>query len=161
MKKQNVLPGIILIGFGLYFLLQQLEVHIFPGFYTWPTFLVIIGVALLGQAYSAKEYNNILPGVILFGFGLHFHMINLFSSWPDQIGMFVLIIAIGMLLRYQKTKVGLFQALFLLAVSGLVLFYNKVVSWLGLLESSASLIWRFWPAILLFAGVYLLFIKKK
>jgi hypothetical protein len=159
-KNQRIFPGIILIGFGAYFFLQQTQLNIFKEFYTWPTLLAIVGIAFLGQAYIARDYESILPGTILLGFGIHFHIVHKLAIWPDHIGTFILIIALGFLLRYQKLGNGLFQGLLFLVLAGLLLFYDKIVGWLGLLENGVSLAWKFWPAVLMIIGVYLLFKKE-
>jgi hypothetical protein len=160
LKNQRIFPGIILIGFGAYFYLQQTQINLFKEFYTWPTLLIIVGVAFLGQAYMANEYESILPGTILLGFGVHFHVVNKLALWPDHIGAFILIIALGLLLRYQKVGTGLFQGLLFLVLAGLLLFYGKIVSWFGLIENGVSLAWKFWPAVLIVIGIYLLLKKE-
>ncbi|MBY0123983.1 LiaI-LiaF-like domain-containing protein [Bacillus sp. S/N-304-OC-R1] len=161
MKNQRIFPGIILIGFGAYFFLQQSNITVFQAYLTWPSLLMIIGVAFLFQGYGAKDYQAILPGVILTGFGLHFHVVNRLDIWPDHIGTFILIIALGFLLQYQKTRSGLFQGLLFLILASLLLFYDRVIGWFGLLETGVSAAWKFWPAIFILAGAYFLFIKKK
>lgn len=161
MKNQRFFPGITLIGFGSYFFLQQSGITIFQQFYTWPTLLIIVGIAFLGQGYLAKDYESIFPGVILFGFGLHFHIVNRLAIWPDHIGTFILIIALGFFLRHQKTGSGLLQGFLFLVLAILLLFYDKIASWFGVLETSVSLVSKFWPALLIVVGIYLLFIKKK
>jgi hypothetical protein len=160
MKNQRYFPAIILIGFGAYFFLQQTQLNLFKEFYTWPTLLVIVGIAFLGQAYLANDYEAILPGTILLGFGIHFHVVHKLDFWPDHIGVFILIIALGFLLRYQKLGTGLFQGLLFLALAALLLFYDKIVGWFGLLENGVALAWKFWPAVLILVGVYLLFKKE-
>lgn len=160
MKNQRIFPAIILIGFGIYFYLQQSKIEVFKEFYTWPTLLIIVGFAFLVQAYKAKDYEAILPGIILFGFGIHFHIVNIFSFWPNHIGSFILIIALGFLLRYQKLKTGLFQGLLFLVLAILLLFYDKIGKWFGLLENGLSFVWNFWPAILIIIGLFFLFRKK-
>jgi hypothetical protein len=161
MKKQGIFPGIILIGFGLYFLFQQLQLQIFQDFFSWPSFLVIIGIALFGQAYSSKDYHNLLPAFILTGLGIHFHSISYFSFWPDHLPMFMLIVGIGFLLRYQKTKNGLSSGLFLLVLSVFLLYYDSFMNWLSLLKNGFSLLHKFWPIMMIVVGFYLLFFKKK
>lgn len=160
MKNQRIFPGIILIGFGAYFFLQQTQINLFKEFYTWPTLLIIVGIAFLGQAYIAKEFEGILPGTILLGFGVHFHVVHKLDLWPDHIGAFILIISLGFLLRFQKLGTGLFQGLLFLVLAGLMLFYDKIVAWLGLIENGVSLAWKFWPVVLIFIGIYLLFKKE-
>lgn len=161
MKNQRIFPGIILIGFGAYFFLQQSGITLFQQFYTWPTLLVIVGAAFLGQGYFSKDHEAILPGVILAGFGLHFHLVHRVTFWPDHIGTFIFIIALGFLLRYQKTGTGLFQAVLFILLAVLLLFYDKIAGYLGLVQNGFSLAWKFWPAVLILFGAYFLFFKKK
>ena len=54
MKQQRIFPGIILIGFGAYFYLQQANIVLFQEFFTWPTLLIIVGLAFLGQGYGER-----------------------------------------------------------------------------------------------------------
>jgi hypothetical protein len=161
MKNQRIFPGIILIGFGAYFFLQQTNFSPLQPFYTWPTLLLIVGGAFLFQAYGARDYEAILPGVILAGFGLHFHVVNRLEIWPDHIGTFILIIALGFLLRHQKTGTGLFQGILFLILAAMLLFYDRVIEWMGLLENGVSSAWRFWPILLMLIGFYFLIAKKK
>ncbi|WP_071395945.1 LiaI-LiaF-like domain-containing protein [Bacillus tuaregi] len=161
MKNLSIFPGIILIGFGGFFFLQQGNFPLLAEFMSWPTLLMIVGIAFLCQGYGGKDYEAILPGVILTGFGFHFHVVNRLSIWPDALGVFILIISLGFLLRYQKTRNGLFQGVLFLALAGLLLFYNQVMSWFGLLENRIEAYSKFWPAALILVGVYLLLFKRK
>jgi hypothetical protein len=161
MKGQRLFPGMILIGFGIYFYLQQSTITIFREFYTWPTLLIIVGAAFLVQGYKGREYESILPGTILTGFGLHFHILNKISIWPDHMGVFILIISLGFLLRYQKSGNGMFQGVLFLILAIILLFYDKVLEWLGFLQGGVDVIREFWPIIIVLIGVYLLLIKKK
>ncbi|KKB35112.1 LiaI-LiaF-like domain-containing protein [Bacillus thermotolerans] len=161
MKQQRIFPGVILIGFGLYFFLQQSTFTWLHPFLNWPTLFLIIGLAFLAESYSGREGNAILPGVILTGFGLHFHVVNYLNIWPNDTGVFILIIALGFLLQYTKTKNGLFQGLLFLTLAIIMLFYDTIITWLGLLEGQAFSLWQFWPIVLIVVGGYLLFIKKK
>lgn len=102
-----------------------------------------------------------MPGVILVGFGLHFHLAGKIAIWPDNIGVFVLIIAIGFLLRSQKTGDGTFYGLLFLVLSILLLFSDKAMEWFGLVENNVSSLINFWPAVLVVIGVYLLFAKRR
>lgn len=160
MKNQRIFPGIILIGFGIFFFWQQANITLFAEYMTWPTLLMIVGFAFLYQGYSGKDYEAILPGVILTGFGLHFHVVNKLSIWPDASIAFILIIALGFLLRYQKVGNGLFQGVLFLAIAGLLLFYNQVIGWFGTFGYGA-VFGKFWPITLVLIGAYLLFFKKR
>ncbi|MCM3798046.1 DUF5668 domain-containing protein [Caldibacillus thermoamylovorans] len=73
MKKQ-MFPGIVLIGFGLYFFLQKFTIPVPAAVFSWPTILLIVGVALLIQAYRGGDFQLIVPGVLLVGLGIHFHL---------------------------------------------------------------------------------------
>ncbi|MFZ3588357.1 LiaI-LiaF-like domain-containing protein [Bacillus sp. DJP31] len=161
LKKQGVFPGIILIGIGIYFLLDQLHFPALSMFYSWPTLLIIIGVAFLSQAYTSRDYQNIVPGFILVGLGVHFHLLELVSFWPDHWAMFTCIIGIAFLLRYQQTKSGLLPGIVLLLLSILALFYHEVIGWLGWVGTIVELAEHYWPIGLILVGVYLLFFKKK
>jgi hypothetical protein len=162
MKNQRIFPGVILIGFGAYFLLEQLEMTVFQQFLTWPTLLIIVGIAFLGQAYSAKDYEAILPGVIMTGFGLQFHLVNYFAFWPhNTIGMLILIISLGLFLRFLKVNNGLLQAFLFLVIAVLLLFYDKIAGYFGLLQNGISIVWKFWPILLIVGGIYFLLKKKK
>ncbi len=161
MKNQRIFPGIILIGFGVFFFWQQSEISLFAGFISWPTLLMIVGIAFLCQGYGGKDYESILPGVILTGFGLHFHVVNYLSIWPNTMGTFILIIALGFLLRYQKLGTNLFYGILFLALAALLLFYDKVMGWFGLFENNITTFAQLWPFALILIGVYLLFLKRK
>lgn len=161
LKNQRIFPGIILIGFGLFFFVQHSQIKVFQGFDTWPTLLMIVGIAFLFQGYIAKDYEAILPGVILAGFGLHFHVVDRLEIWPNSIGVFILIIALGFLLRYQKTRAGLFQGVLFLILAIILLFYDRITEWVGAFEGVVAKMWNYWPAVLIGFGLYLLLIKKK
>jgi Domain of unknown function (DUF5668) len=161
MKSQHIFPGVILIGFGLYFFMQQNSMTLFSGFYSWPTLLGIVGIAFLLQAYMGKEFESILPGVILFGFGLHFHVVGKLEIWPNDIGVFILIIALGFILRGNKTKKGMFHGILLLIVSILLLFYDRIFKMMGVLENGMDTALKFWPFVLVAIGLYVMFVRKK
>ncbi|MBU8879589.1 hypothetical protein BGM26_11385 [Bacillus sp. FJAT-29790] len=160
MKNQRIFPGIVLIGFGAYFFLQQFNIAILQPYFVWPTLLMIVGIAFLFQGYRSKDNQAILPGVILTGFGLHFHVVNHLKIWPDHIGIFILIVALGLLLQYQKNGTGLFPGLLFLLVAALLLFYDKVTVSVNLLGSGLSAALTFWPILLILAGAYFLLKTK-
>ncbi len=161
MKKRQYFSAIVLIGFGGYFLLPYTKIPFLQQFFDWPSLLMIVGVALLWQGYMGKETEMIFPGVILFGFGLHFYVITNLKIWPDSLGVFLLIIALAMILRFQKTGAGLSQGILFLLIAGGLLFQNRITDWLGIIESKAASIWQFWPILLIVFGVVMLLKNKK
>ncbi len=118
MKNQRYFSGIIFIGFGGYFLLQHTNIVFLQQFSGWPSLLMIVGAALLGQGYIGHENELVFPGVILFGFGLHFFVVTYLHIWSDHIGIFILIIALAYILKYQKTGAGLSQGILFLDCCG-------------------------------------------
>lgn len=160
MKSYQIFPGIILIGFGAYFLLKQINIAAFQPFFTWPTLLIIVGIGLLFQGYGAKDYHAILPGVILTGFGLHFHIADHLNIWPEHTGIFMLIIALGFLLQSQKTGYS-FQGFLLLIFAFLLLFKDKADIWFNSFGGSISAIWKYWPLFFIVFGTYFLIRKRK
>lgn len=161
MKNQNIIPGIILIGFGIYYYFQQIDLVLFEQFFSWPTLMAIVGMAFLVHGYRGKAFDSILPGVILFGFGVHLHIVNHLEVWPDHLGAFILIIALAFLLRYQKTGAGLFHGILFLILAALLLFYDQITLFLETTESGVATLWNFWPIALVLIGIYLLFFKRK
>jgi hypothetical protein len=161
MKNKPIFSGVILLGFGLYFFLQQTDIMLFQDFFSWPTLLCITGLAFLGQAYVVKDQGSILPGIILFGFGLHIHIAGKLDIWPDHIGVFLLIISFGLILQLRQTKSSASAGWVLLIISILTLYYDQIVSWLGLAKMEAIRTGTYWPFILIGIGIYMLFSRKK
>ncbi|KGX93461.1 hypothetical protein N781_10455 [Pontibacillus halophilus JSM 076056 = DSM 19796] len=161
MRKQNTFGGFLLLGIGLYFLMRQLQLPIITHFYSWPTLVIIIGIAFLIQSYSSKQYENLFPGVVLLGLGIHFHGMNVYSFWIQHWGVYPFIISIAFLVRYTKTKSGFIPGLFLLILSMFALFSTSKPEWFQWIDKGVSVVQQFWPVILIGLGCYLLFFKKK
>ncbi|WP_110927107.1 LiaF transmembrane domain-containing protein [Bacillus massiliglaciei] len=160
MKSQKIFSAVILIGFGLYFFLQHSHIEIFAGFYSWPTLLCITGLAFLLQAYKEKEHSSILPGIVLFGFGLHFHISGLFELWPGDIAAFMLILALGTILQARKLKASMLYGIIFIIIAVVALFYDRMKTGLPVDASVQEGLEQYWPIILVAVGAYL-FIKKK
>ena len=159
MKQQHILSAYILIGLGVYFLIEQLELALFAKFYSWPTFLIIIGIVFLIYSYTTKEYNNIFTGVLLLGLGIHFHGLENYDFWFDHWSIFALIIGLAYLFRFFKTKRGLIPAGVLIGIAVLMIFSVSLPSWFEWIYGVADFIETFWPVALIVVGVYLL--RKK
>ena len=55
MKKQRIFPGIILLDLEFIFL-EHAKISFFSEFMTWPTLIMIVGIAFLCQGYGGKDY---------------------------------------------------------------------------------------------------------
>lgn len=160
MKKQNALAAYVLIGIGAFFLLRQLKLPIFTDFYSWPTLLIIIGLALLIHSYTAKNYQNLFGGTIVLALGIHFHGLEHYSFWIDHWAVYLLIVGIAFIVRYLQTKKGLLPGVILLIISIVFIFSIELPVWLDWIYDLFELIERFWPIALIILGVYLLRKKK-
>ncbi|WP_047985005.1 LiaI-LiaF-like domain-containing protein [Ornithinibacillus californiensis] len=159
MKNKNTLTAYLLIGIGLYFLLRQLRLPIFTDFYSWPTILIIIGLALLIYSFQIKDYNQLFSGTLLLGLGIHFHGIRHYSFWIDHWAMYPLIIGIAFLVKYMKTKQGLVPGLVLIIIACIFIFSINIPSWFNWVNDIVNFINVYWPIVLVAIGIYLL--KKK
>lgn len=158
MKKQNLFVGIILIGFGAYFLLNEWHLPFLGAFTSWPTVLIIIGLGLFIQAIISKDYGNLFPAVILIGLGIHFHFRGHWSWWPDGWAVYTFIFGVALLVRYYKErKEGLFIGIILVAISLLNYFYQSFQLLTGKLF---NMIGNLWPLLLIAFGFYLIFSHK-
>ena len=160
MKKQHAFTAYILIGIGVYFLIKQLDLEVFNNFYSWPTFLIIIGIAFLIHSYSEREYQNIFTGVLLLGLGIHFHGLENYSFWFDHWSAYALIVGVAFLARFLKTKTGLIPASVLIGISLLMIFSVTLPEWFHWIYGVAEFLETFWPVALIAIGVYLLRFKK-
>jgi len=160
MKKQHVFSAYVLIGIGVYFLIKQLDLALFSNFYSWPTFLMIIGIAFLLHSYNFKIYQNIFVGVLLLGLGIHFHGLEVYSFWFDHWSAYALIVGIAFFIRYLKTKTGFIPASVLIGVSLLMIFSVSLPEWFQWIYGVIDFLETFWPVALIVIGVYLLRFKK-
>lgn len=158
MKKQGIFIGILFIGIGLFFFLQQFQLPFIDQLLAWPSILLIIGVAFLTQGSFGREYGSIFPGALLLLLGIHFHSLALFSFWPNHWAMFTAIVGLSFLFLYTKTKrEGLLPAIILIVISALGLFSKDIMNLFG---SVFQLIDGFWPLLLIAIGVYFIFRRK-
>ncbi len=156
MKKQNALFAYILIGIGLFFLFRELRLPIFTNFYSWQTFLIIIGAAILIHSYRSKSYENIFIGVLILGVGIHLHGVENYSFWIDHWAIYFIIIGLAFLLRGMKTKSGLLAGVIFLAVGGVLIYSQKFSAYFTWVYDVFAFLERFWPIVLIIAGIILL-----
>lgn len=158
MKGKGNFSGIVLLGIGLFFLARQMDVTYLLPYLTWPTFLLIIGVAFLVQSSSGKEGPSAFAAILLLGLGLHFHASPRVEGWPEDSLAIILIIALSFLYMFKQTKEGLLPGVVLLAIAGWSLFNKSdtpsITQWFSSVEG-------FWPFLLIGVGAYFVFIKKK
>jgi hypothetical protein len=156
MKRQNVFTGMLLIGLGLYFVLRELPI-ITSAFFQWPTYILIIGIALIGQAYKAKEYGLLLPATVITLLGVHYHGTFLVDAWPTHWSMFPLIVAIGFFVLFQKTRTGFFSGLIFFLVAAIGFLYHNGT---GTTDTFLYVLNRYWAVLFLVVGVISLIRNK-
>ncbi|SDN57997.1 LiaI-LiaF-like domain-containing protein [Alkalicoccus daliensis] len=160
MKSNNILPGIILLVTGLYFLAGQWEVAIpfTEELLRWPTILLGIGAVLMWLGFSNKDAQHMFSGAVLTGLGVLFHGSYTFQLWQHDWPYFTLVIGIAFLLKYFVNKRdGLGTGLILLAITAAALFSAHL---LQLLQFIPEAVLPFWPLLFIIAGVYLIFFGR-
>ncbi|MFD1358382.1 hypothetical protein ACFQ4X_10745 [Fictibacillus halophilus] len=158
MKQQSKFSGFILIGIGLFFFAIQMNIEVIQPYLTWPTLILIIGLALLIQAGSGKDSASLFSGVFLTGLGIHFHAVSKIPSWPEPLQMITLLTGIAFLIQYKKAKDGLIPGLLLTSLSLWLIFFNNNTPSVESIFAKAE---SFWPIILMVLGAYFIFFKKK
>ncbi|TYR82250.1 hypothetical protein FZC66_01215 [Priestia megaterium] len=161
MKKQTIFFGVLLVGFGTFFLLSELHLSIATKLYTWPMLLILIGIALFAQSRVSQEHSNLLASYILITLGFHFYVSDLFPFWPTHTSMVIFMIALSFLLSARKIKTGLFQGMMLLAIAIFMMFSKRFEIFLPAVEDGVNYFKTFWPILFLLIGLYLLFFKRK
>jgi len=147
MSRPALLPGLILLGLGLYFLLRQFNLPLFDQLMTWPMILIIIGSAFMICSYSGWDKMLILPGGILLALGIHFLAMNSSAHWPVHWSMYPGAVGSGFLLAYIRTQDRSF-----LIPAGILLGIPIIVLGFGGFHVMAT----WWPIAVILIGVYLL-----
>lgn len=160
MKKQNIFTAYLLIGLGVYFLIKQLNLPIFSSFYDWSTIIIIIGIALVAYSYSLKDYQYIFPGVIILGFGIHFHGLENYDFWIEHWSVYPLIVGIAFIIRFLKVKKGLIPGIGLIVFSLFMLYSFNTPNSVTWIYRTIEFIETFWPIVLIVLGISLLRLKK-
>ena len=161
MKRNNLIPGLILIAVGVYFLLQQFEISLPYSniLFAWPSILGIIGLILAYQGYSNRNDSKMFSGIILLGLGVYFHGVHTFNQWSNHWAYFTLIVSIAFFMKYFVNKrEGLTPAFILLFVSAFGLYSPSIILWM---QDYTSGFEALWPVVLIAVGIYFLFIKKR
>lgn len=159
-KRQNFFIGYVFIGIGVFFLLKQLKVPIFTDFYSWPTLLIIVGLALLIYSYRFKEYQSLFSGTFVLGLGIHFHGLAHYDFWINHWAMYTLIIGIAFIIRSLKTKKGFLLGSMFIVISLFFIYSFKLPDKLEWLYRIPNYIGDYWPIILIIVGIFILIRKK-
>ncbi|WP_164668461.1 LiaI-LiaF-like domain-containing protein [Virgibacillus doumboii] len=160
MKRQNSFAAYILIGIGVYFLLRELKIPIITDFYSWPTLLIIIGLALLIHSYTSKDYQHLFSGTIVLGLGIHFHGLSHYGFWIDHWAVYPMIVGIAFIVRGLRTKKGFLAGVLVTVISILLIFSVRLPATFSWIYDLTALLERFWPLILIGIGIYWLKRKK-
>ncbi|PSL44001.1 hypothetical protein B0H94_10958 [Salsuginibacillus halophilus] len=159
MNPRGLLPGLLLIGGGLLILLTDwgtLDAHLLL---TWPTFYLLIGIALFIQGTTAgKVPESIFAGTLFTAIGIHFHAVE-FGLWPHHTAIFLLVIGAAFFMVYAVTRrdgrnAGIF---FFLAAAG-VFFSNQILEWLGTYREPVE---SFWPLLFIAGGFAFIFFSRR
>ncbi|RNA70236.1 LiaI-LiaF-like domain-containing protein [Alteribacter keqinensis] len=160
-RRNNLLPGLILIALGAYFFARQMGWHIplSDTLFSWPSILLIAGLLFCGQAWSNKDDGQLFSGLVMTGLGIQFHAVHTYGLWSHHWAYFTLIIGIAFLAKYFfSRRDGWVPGIILTALSILSLFYQGTVV---LIRESLGSFAQYWPVLLILAGVYILFFRKK
>ncbi len=162
MKKGTIIPALILILLGVYFLLGELGISI-PGWdIIWPVFPLAGGLAFLGGYVFGSRHD---PGMVFVGtsatlVGLMFFFItlgpleyrDLGTWWP----VFVLIGGVAFLAQWVAACFRDWGALFLALVALAVGGAGLAVTLQLLGPETSRLLPNLWPVILILVGLMML-----
>lgn len=160
MKKQHLFTGYLLIGIGIFFLLRQFKIPIITDFYSWPTFLIIIGLAFLIYSFKVKDYDQLFTGTFLLGLGIHFHGLKYYSFWIDHWAMYLLIIGIALFIRFLKTKKGFLQSVIISGIALIMMYSSFIPESFAWVNQIFYYVEKYWPVALIIIGLYFLRRKK-
>lgn len=162
MRKNIVLPGVLLIALGVYLLLQQLNIGI-PGWDAmWPVLPFAAGIAFLVNYILGphRDSGHVFLGTAATLVGLAFSFItlgpleytDLSTWWP----VFVLIGAIAFLAQWTAAKFRDWGALFLGLVALVVGGAGLAVTLELFGPQTRNLLPNLWPALLILGGLMML-----
>jgi hypothetical protein len=161
--------GIVLVGLGILFLVQQV-VGFDIGHFGWPLFVLLPGLAFLA-AYALGPRGAAgmaVPGCVLTTIGLIFAIQNTFNLWATWAYAWTLIIAaVGLGLTLQSERLGQPRAArtgIYMVESGLLGFVVFATLFELILDIShfglGPLRGTLGPAVLILAGLYLLLRRR-
>ena len=156
-SQRSLIPGIILIVIGAFFLLDRLDIFYFRWYSFYPIVLLGVGALFFVSIFVKKEKGAAFPGTILLVLGLFFFLRNygyfsidyyfydIEEYWP----IFLIACGLGFIVLY-----------FFKPADWGVLVPGGVLTFLGLifvLRNFRIIGWRdfgdFWPVILIAVGL--------
>lgn len=158
-----LIPGLVLIALGVWFLIRALGVNV-PGMAAlWPIFPIIVGLSMfVGWLFSPKTQGShgiMIPAVINVGVGVFFFGFTLgFFSWADMAVLwpvFPLIVGLAFFVAWVLSG---FRDWGMLVPGGVVSAVGVVglgFTLFGEIEAFASLL-PYWPVLLIGLGVLVL-----
>jgi hypothetical protein len=93
-RRNALVGGLILIGLGVIFLLDNL--NLVPGGVSdwWPVLVIGAGIALLAQSFRQRRSGGLVGGTMLLGLGGYWLLANL-GRVSDNLFLPVLFISLG------------------------------------------------------------------
>lgn len=159
MREFRYFTCTILIGFGFFYLLRSIDFPLFQPYYSWATLSIILGLAFLLQSRFGGQADFLLPGVFFTGYGLHQYIAGKLAYWPGEQVVIFLLFGLGFLLIYLKKGVGKGAGILFIIISALLIFYEKILDFLGI-SNYAETVSTYWPVALILIGLYILYKKK-
>lgn len=156
-----LIPGLILIFIGGWFLAQNLGIALPNIWNLWPAFIILGGISSLVSYFSQGRSNSshLFNAALSFMLGAFFFMFSLGIWQWSMMAQFwpLLLIIVGLAFFIQwAVEIRVTRRLILaLLVSGVGIFFlPSTMGWLA--PELSQQILRFWPAMLIVAGVVVL-----
>ena len=159
MKKNTIIPGLLLIGIGLLLFFGKLGVFRFHGRDLWFLVLMLLGILLFVNAFVKPDRRGVFPATFLFLLGLfwalqRYEVINPYMDemWP----MFFLILGISFWVSFifhRRHSSSLIWGLIFLVIGSL--FFAAEMGYISHWEA-AEWVSTYWPAGLILFGIAIL-----
>ncbi|AZB43832.1 hypothetical protein CEF21_16800 [Bacillus sp. FJAT-42376] len=160
MKQRPAFPAYFLVVFGSYFLLQKLNIMLFPEQNSWQTLILLFGIVFLLTSLLAKDDSYLVTGLILTGLGIHFLLSGRNPSWPNDAAGITMIVGASLLLASMKAKSGYVSGAVVLLAGLFIHYFQQIADSFSQLQQGISYAEKFWPFLFIAAGLILLFRKK-
>ncbi|KZZ86132.1 LiaI-LiaF-like domain-containing protein [Bacillus sp. SJS] len=160
MKQRPAFPAYFLIMIGAYFLLQKLNIVLFPEQNSWQTLILLFGAVFLLTSLAGKDDTYLVTGLIMTGLGIHFLMSGKNPAWPNHPAGITIIVGASLLLASFKAKSGYASGAVVLLAGLFIHYFQQIADTFSQLQQGIGYAEKFWPFLFLAAGLFLLFRKK-